>query len=390
MIPRIVPGVPYWPLSGYYFLFFATIGIYIPYWPLYLRSIRFDAEQIGVISAVVVVTKIFSTYLWGWVVDRVGMRMPVVQYTALFSPLIFALVLLVDDFYMVALVMFFFSLFWSASLPQVEASTLNSLGESSYAYTFIRLWGSVGFAAISSLGVVFEFISITYVPWLLLLPMSLVWLQTLAIPELPVKTRSRSDPPLSAGKVFFQPKVLALLLICFLMLASHGPYYTFYSIYLEESGYSKTLIGLMWALGVVAEIVLFLFMQRLIMLFGLRKLLILSLLMAGLRWFLLACFVDNIVLLSFAQCLHAGTFGIYHAAAIQYVHSYFTGNLQGRGQGLYSSVSFGAGFAVGSILTGYGWDTLGGTACFGIASAVAFFAVAVAWLLPQDRPSHQV
>ncbi len=376
-------GVPYWRLSGYYFLFFVTIGIYMPYWSLYLKSINFNAEQIGILSAIVVGTKIFSTYCWGWVVDHTGQRMRVIQIASLFSALTFVAVLFVKDFWALVFIMFLFSIFWSASLPQVEAATLSHLGESSHTYTVIRLWGSVGFIIIVwSLGIVFESLSISYVPLILLISMVLVWILTLSIPE--ILPEHHDDPTVSLKEILRKPNVIALLLVCFLMLASHGPYYTFYSIYLEDHGYSRSFIGQMWALGVIAEVVLFLFMHRLIAVFGLRKLLLLSLLSAGVRWLLIAFFVDKLVVLGFAQLLHAATFGICHAVAIQYVHKYFTGKLQGRGQGLYSSISFGAGFALGSLLTGYAWESIGATACFIVASVSAFLAMGIAWVFVKD------
>ena len=376
-------GVPYWRLSGYYFLFFMTVGIYMPYWSLYLKSIHFNAEQIGILSAIVVGTKIFSTYLWGWVVDHTGQRMRIIKIASLFSALTFVAVLFVKDFWALAFIMFLFAIFWSASLPQVEAATLTYLGESSHAYTIIRLWGSVGFIIIVwSLGIVFESLSISYVPLILLISMGLVWLLTLSIPDTPPE--QHDDSRESLKEILSKPKVIALLLACFLMLASHGPYYTFYSIYLEDYGYSRSFIGQMWALGVIAEVVLFLFMHRLIAVFGLRKLLLLSLFSAGVRWLLIAYFIDNLFLLGLAQLLHAATFGICHAIAIQYVHKYFTGKLQGRGQGLYSSVSFGAGFAIGSLLTGFGWEILGAATCFIIASIAAFAAMVIAWVWVRD------
>ncbi len=228
-------GVPYWRLSGYYFLFFATVGIYMPYWSLYLKSINFNAEQIGILSAIVVGTKIFSTYCWGWVVDHTGQRMRIIQIASLFSALTFVAALFVKDFWALVFIMFLFSIFWSASLPQVEAATLSHLGESSHAYTVIRLWGSVGFIIIVwSLGIVFESLSISYVPLILLISMVLVWILTLSIPEIPPE--HHDDPAESLKVILRKPNVIALLLACFLMLASHGHYYTFYSIYLEDHG----------------------------------------------------------------------------------------------------------------------------------------------------------
>ena len=383
VINKHLAGVPYFRLSGFYFLFFITVGIYMPYWPLYLKSIDFNAEQIGIISALVVFVKLFATFFWGWVVDHTGKRMRVIQLSSLFSALVFIAVIFTQNFWGLVFVMLLFSIFWSAALPQVEAATMSHLGESTHAYTKIRIWGSVGFIIVVwGLGLVFESLSISYVPVILLASMFMVWLLTITIPELPVE--HHEDGLNSLKESICRPKVIALLIVCFLMLFSHGPYYTFYSIYLEDNGYSSSFIGNMWALGVIAEVVLFLFMHRLITLFGLRPLLIISLLLAGIRWYLIGYFVDDLFLLCVAQIFHAATFGIYHASAIQYIHKFFTGKLQGRGQGLYSSVSFGAGFALGSLLTGYAWDSLGATACFTVASVSAFVAMVIAWVWVKD------
>ena len=169
-------------------------------------------------------------------------------------------------------------------------------------------------------------------------------------------------------EVLSQRQVVALLTVCFLMQASHGPYYTFYSIYLQDHGYTRSAIGQLWALGVIAEIAVFLVMPRLVPRFGLRALLLSSLSLAVLRWLLIAYFVDSAWILIIAQLLHAATFGVYHGAAIQLIHRYFRGRHQGRGQALYSSLSFGAGGAVGALYSGYTWAVGGGVISFGAAA----------------------
>ena len=380
-------GMPYWRLSGFYFLFFATFGVYMPYWSLYLKSIGFNALQIGVLLALAVVTKIFSSYLWGCLVDRQGERMPIIRFTAFMTFLVFAATLLVQDFWGLVVIIILFAMFWHAALPQIEAATLSYLGKSVHIYTIVRIWGSVGFIiAVWGFGNIFEVININYVPIILLFAMILVWLLTLTIAELPVTHNGQAN--VSLGKVLKQPKTIALLVSCFLMLVSHGPYYTFYSIYLDDYGFSKSLIGKMWALGVIAEVLIFTLMHRLLRYFRLRSLLLISLFMAVVRWLMIAFFVDDLLLLGVAQLLHAATFGMHHAVAIQYVHHYFKGELQGRGQGLYSSVSYGAGFAVGSLLAGLAWERVGATACLIGASVSALMGLIVVWLfIPHEEQS---
>ena len=94
-----VDGLPYWRLSGFYFLFFLTIGCFMPYWSLYLKSLGMNAEAIGILSAIIVVTKIFSSFIWGWIVDYTGKRMHVIRYTSFFSLFSFCFVLFFQDFW---------------------------------------------------------------------------------------------------------------------------------------------------------------------------------------------------------------------------------------------------------------------------------------------------
>ena len=374
-------GVPYWRLSGFYFLFFLTIGGFLPYWSLYLKSIGMTAEAIGILSAIVVVTKIFSSLLWGWVVDHTGRRMQVIRYTSLLSMLSFSLVLFYQDFWSLFIILFVFSIFWSAALPQIEATTLSHLGKKSDNYTVIRIWGSISFIiSVLALGKFFDQQSIDYLLPLLIVSMALVWIHSLFIPE----TQSQPGKPngLTFRSILFKPRVISLIVVCFLVQAGHGPYYTFFSIYLEEHGYSNSFIGFAWALGVLAEVIVYVFIHRVIGHFGLRRLMILTLILATIRWLLIAWYVENVFILLMAQCLHAATFGVYHAVAIQYIRHEFKGTHQGRGQALYSSVSFGAGLALGSLLSGYLWNSIGSSQTFLFAASLsaAGLFIALNWL----------
>ncbi len=373
-----VDGLPYWRLSGYYFLFFITIGGFMPYWSLYLKSINMSAEEIGILSAVVVATKIFSSFIWGWVVDHTGKRMHVVRLNSLLSAISFSLVLFYQDFWALFIILFLFSIFWSAALPQVEAATLSHLGEKSDSYTVIRIWGSISFIlAVLVLGKFFDHQPIKYLLPILIVSMVLVWVHTLFISEIPIENDKSNGT--SFLSILYRPHVVSLMVVCILIQASHGSYYTFFSIYLEEHNYSNSFIGTTWAVGAIAEVIIFVFIHRVISRFGLRLLMILTLILATLRWLLIAWFVDNVAILLFAQCLHAATFGVYHAVAIQYIHKEFKGTHQGRGQALYSSISFGAGIALGSLISGYLWDYVGSMETFIFAAILSSVGVIVAW-----------
>lgn len=372
-------GVPYWRLSGFYFLFFITVGGFMPYWSLYLKSLGMDAEAIGILSAIVVVTKIFSSFIWGWVVDHTGKRIQIIRYTSLFSMLSFCFVLFYNDFWTLFIILFIFSIFWSAALPQIEAVTLSHLGDESNSYTVVRIWGSISFIiAVLALGQFFDQNPIKFLLPILIGSMCLVWIHSLFIPEISSSNDINNDA--SFKSIIFKRHVIALLIVCFLVQASHGPYYTFFSIYLEEHKYSNSFIGTAWALGVLAEVIIYVFIHRVISKYNLRLLMISTLILTTIRWLLIAWFVDNVFILLIAQSLHAASFGVYHAVAIQYIHKEFKDQHQGRGQALYSSISFGAGLALGSLISGYLWDSIGSMQTFLFAALLSAFGVVIAWM----------
>ncbi|VAW77049.1 Nucleoside:H+ symporter:Major facilitator superfamily, partial [hydrothermal vent metagenome] len=241
-----------------------------------------------------------------------------------------------------------------------------------------RLWGSIGFIiTVSSLGVLFDYTGTGSLPLILVLLFTAIWLSSLAVPEHAAGHQSLNHEPLL--KVLKRPAVLSLLLVCFLIQASHGPYYTFYSLYLTDHGYSESSIGQLWALGVVAEIGVFLRMHHWLPRFGARRLLLAATALTAVRWLLLALFVEQALVMVFVQTLHAASFGVYHAVAIHLVHRLFVGRHQGRGQALYSSLIFGAGGAIGSLTAGYLWAGFGAQWMYAGAALTALLAGVVAW-----------
>ena len=372
-----VAVLPYWRLSAFYLFFFAVLGGLAPYWGPYLRAEGFSAAEIGQLIAILHATKIIAPNVWGAIADRTGRRMAVVRLGALGGLVTFAGVLLGSTFWWLALVMALFSFFWNAALPQFEANTMNHLAGQGHRYSRIRLWGSVGFIiAVVGFGELIDRFGVGILPWLLLAMFFGLWVSSQLVPQARQPERAAvADPILS---VLLRPDVVGFFLACFLLKASHGPYYAFFSIYLEENGYGSTLIGILWAVGVVAEIALFLVMHRLMPRFSPRLLMTVAMLLSALRWGLIAVAPQTLALLLFAQSLHAASFGVYHAVGINLVNRYFVGANQGRGQALYSSITFGAGVAAGSLAAGLLWDVVGGSATYYLAALVAMIAAVVA------------
>lgn len=370
-------GIPYWRLSGFYFFYFASLGVLIPYWSLYLKSLGFNSLTIGALIAILPATKLIAPYLCGWLADHTRRSMLIIRVTSILALLSFSLVFISQQLWWLTFAMLLFSFFWNAILPQFEVMTLNHLGNDTHRYSMIRLWGSLGFIVIVVLmGDLLQHYEIDLIPLVVLIAFICISLSSFIVPE---KLNTPHAEHSSIWHVIKQPKVLAFLVVCFLMLCSHGPYYTFYTIYLQEQGYSSYMIGVLWAVGVLAEVIIFLLMHRLLPVFGARKLLIVTLLLTTLRWLIIGFFVNDLSMLFLAQLIHAFSFGVFHSVGISLVHEYFTGSHQGRGQAIYASTSYGAGVAVGSLVSGAVWDQWGASVLFVFASCCTLVALGIVW-----------
>ena len=369
-------ALPYWRLSGFYFFYFAFVGAISPFWGLYLKSLEFSAFQIGILMSLLQVMRIFAPNIWGWAADHSGKRVAIVQVAATLSLASYIGVFFGTSFLWLFVVMSLMSFFWSASLPLVEATTLSHLGERTEKYGRIRLWGSLGFIfAVVALGYILDFVPIRFLLWAILGMMIGLALFARHIPEARVMPHHTDHMP--AWNVITQPVVLAFFAASFFNAAAHGPYYAFYSIYLVDHGYSKSSVGWLWALGVICEILVFLWMPRLMRHFCLRKILLASFALGVLRFLLIGWGIGWVGVVLFAQILHAATFGSAQAATIEVIHRLFRGRHQAKGQALSNSLSFGAGGTLGGLYAGYTWDMLGPQITFTIAAACA----AIAFLL---------
>lgn len=377
--------MPYWRLSGFYFFYFAVLGALVPYWGLYLQASGFSPADIGNLMALMMVTRIVAPNVWAWIADHRESRMRVVRLASLLTLVAFAGAFAGRSFWWLALVMLAFSFFWHASLPLLEVVVMNHTASRPGAYGRIRLWGSIGFiASVIALGPVVDRYGPDWVVPAIFALMAGIWLCSHTLPE--TGARDRTPHPEPFLRIILRPQILAFLLACFLMQVSHGPYYTFYTIFLEDHGYSKTLIGGLWAFAVVCEIGVFLAMPRILARFDVRRMLLASFALAAVRWLLIGFFPERLEILVLAQVLHAATFGAFHAAGIQMVYRFFTGRHQHRGQAVYSTASFGIGGAVGSFYSGHAWLTLGPALTYSLATLAAGLAFGVGYFLLRSRP----
>jgi len=369
----------HWRIAGFYFFYFAFVGMFSPYWSLYLKSLHFDAIDIAILMSLQPVMRMVAPGLWGWLADHSGRRKEVVVAAAGLSALFYLGVFIAETFWGMFAVLLLMSFFWSASMPLVEATTLTWLGKNTAHYGRIRSWGSIGFiVAVVGLGYAFDHIQIYWLLWAGLVCEVGILIFAREIPKTEVLAHHTDQQPIRS--VVMQPRVLALFTACFLMAVAHGPYYTFFSIYLVEHGYAKSAVGLLWALGVICEIAVFFLMPALVRRFGFVPILAFSFAAAVLRFLLIGWTVDWIVLLLLAQVLHAATFGAFHAASVGLVHEFFLGRHQSRGQALFGSVTYGAGGVLGGLASGPVWQHWGPSMLYTCSAGAALLgAVIVLW-----------
>ncbi|MGB5325285.1 MAG: MFS transporter [Pseudomonadales bacterium] len=353
----------HWRLAGLYFFYFALLGAIMPFWNLYLAAEGYSARDIGLLGAVMMGTKVISPYMLGWLADLTQRPMLTIQWSNLAAFLLFLPIFLLagesgveqgSRTLHLALIIAAFTFFWNAVIAQYESVTMLTLGNDYHKYGPIRAWGSVGFIiSVSLLGWIFERVNISALPCVIAMLLMTIWLSSLRTGE--PRTAPQPEDLHGLGSILFRPPVLAFFFGCFLVKFAHGPYYTFYSIYLDAYGYSTTAIGVLWSIGVIAELLLFIYMGALLARFSLRMLFSISLFAGILRWATIGLFPENLALIIVAQLAHALTFASYHATAVEWVRRSFGVHHQGQGQALYSALSFGAGGAVGAIVSGLLW-----------------------------------
>lgn len=364
----------HWRIAGFYFFYFAFVGMFSPYWSLYLKSIHFDAVQIAILMSVQPVMRMLAPALWGWLADHTGKRLLVVQGAALCAALSYLGVFFTTDFYPLLFVIALMGFFWSASMPLVEATTFTYLGKNAAHYGRIRSWGSVGFiVAVLGLGYAFDYVAIAWLLWAgAIIKLGILFFSRQIPPTEIVAHHTDSQPIM---RLVMQSQVLALFGTCFLMAVAHGPYYTFYSIYLVEHGYAKSAVGWLWALGVICEIGVFFAMPWLLRRLTLPQILMASLVCAVVRFLIIGWCADSLALMLFAQVLHAATFGAFHASAVALVHHFFQGRHQSKGQALFGSVTYGAGGMLGGLASGPIWQHWGASVLYSMSAAAALLGL---------------
>lgn len=350
-------------LAAFYCAHFVHGGLFMAYFPLWLAWRGFNAVEIGWVLALPQIMRVFAPAAWGLAADASGRLRALVALSCAGAAAGFAALPFAESFFAVACVIGAASLLSAGALPLVEVITLGALAGQPGRYGPIRLWGSVGFiAAVLAGGAWLDAAPVRLLPWGLLAFAVAALAVALSLPG--------SGAHAHAGRVAWRltPAIVALLGAGFCMAAAHGTLYVFLTLHLERTGYSVSAIGVLWTLGVLAEIIVFLYLPQLFRRFALSTLLIASFACAVVRFLALGWLAQALWVIVLAQLLHAATFGAFHAAAVAAVHRVFPAAAHARGQTLFSSVTYGAGGAAGALAAGWLWEAGGPGLAFSLSA----------------------
>jgi PPP family 3-phenylpropionic acid transporter len=367
-------------LALFYVAFFVSIGIQLPFFPLWLEAKGLDARMIGLVLAVPMVVRLFAIP----VVTRLADRRQALWAAIMIASAAAAaanLALGFSEGSIAILILFALaSIPFTSVMPMAEAYALRGLAQIGRAYGPVRLWGSAAFIG-GSLGAGWIIDSIA--------PGNLIWLIAGALLAatagaaglVPLRPRTpapdRPEPPYPG--FLRTPGFVLVAAAAGLIQASHAVYYGFSSLDWKAAGLDGAMVGALWAVGVLAEITLFAFSARLPAVLGPTALLVAGALGATLRWSIMAL-DPPIFVLPFLQCLHGLSFGATHLGAIGFVARAAPAGRAATAQGSLAVV-LGGTMALSMGLSGMLYEAFADRAYAGMAlmaAAGGVFAV-IAW-----------
>src|SRR5262245_22066158 len=256
-------------LAAFYFAFFLYAGAYVAYFPAYLAWRGLGAAEIAWIIALPPFVRIIAPTAWGALADRTGWQRGIVAFSCAANAGCYLLLPWMPGFGAIAWLIAATGVLAAAALPLVEVIALAALADRPGRYGPVRLWGSIGFiVAVLGGGAWIDLGSVESLPGAMAVCALACLAVALCLPAGTTHAAHRPAPP-ALGR-----PAAALLGAGFCMTAAHGALYAFFTLHLQRLGYSGTAIGLYWTLGVLAEIVVFLYLPALFPRFALSTILV--------------------------------------------------------------------------------------------------------------------
>jgi PPP family 3-phenylpropionic acid transporter len=355
-------------LGCQYFLYFGALGAFLPYFNLYCHHLGFTGFQIGVLSSVRTLATALFPMLWGALADKFIIQRPLFILCSCASAAIWALYLFTAEFTPMLVITAFYGFFYAPIISFLESFSMNLLGSEKTRYGQLRAWGSISFIiVVLAVGQMIDALSSRIILGFVLIVSGL---QAYGAMKIPASTVHQEAPKPAREKSVINRRILIFLCCAFLMLASHGTYYGFFSIHLENLGYSATFIGLSWAIASIAEIFIMIASEKIFKRFSYETVLQFSFLIAVFRWTVMS-FAISAWLILLTQILHAATYGAFHMASILYMDKLTPGGAKTLGQAVNNAVTYGFGIMAGFLINGYWFDIIGAQKLFAISGGLA-------------------
>jgi PPP family 3-phenylpropionic acid transporter len=370
-------------LALFYGAVFALIGSHLPFFPMWLRAIGIDASWIGIIVAVPAVTRFtVLPFVTGLAESRRALRGAMI-ITAFMTTLGFSLVGIQHQPVLVFLAYAVTASMWTPTVPLTDAYALRGVARYGLKYGPLRLWGSAAFVVGAIVcGLLADVIAAQHLIWVIVATAGLG-----AVVSLGLRPLDHPAPPPTmhrgATALLREGGFLAIISASALIQGSHAAYYTFASITWQLSGLGGLTIAALWALGVVAEIVVFALSPR----FTLQPsmLVVIGALSAGTRW-LITAQEPPVAVLAVVQLAHGLSFGLTQVGTMGLLVRHVPIHVMARGQG-YLAACAGIVASCASILSGAIYARHG-QGVYYVMAAMALSGAVVMWLARRHLQGH--
>jgi PPP family 3-phenylpropionic acid transporter len=348
-------------LAALYAGLFIMSGIQLPFFPVWLKAKGLDPQIIGVVLAAPIVARLIAVPLVARAADRLEALRAAIIAASCLTVAGYMLVGLAEGARAVLIAYAFASLTLTPVMPLAETYALKGLSQRGRAYGPVRLWGSAAFILGTFVaGFATDTIPARHLIWLIAGASLLSALAALALAPLSAAAPPASEPARPRPHLLRDPTFVAVLAAASLIQASHAVYYSFSALEWRGAGLDGTAIAALWALGVIAEIVLFAISGRLPPFFQPTVLLIIGAAGGALRWAAMALDPPALVLPSL-QLLHALSFGATHLGALGFVARHAPAGRGATAQG-YLAMALGVTMAAATALSGWLYGAFGSRA----------------------------
>jgi len=358
-------------LKAFYVALFLTLGVQLPFLPVWLTAKGLDAGSIGIVLAIPAVIRIIAIPVATRMADRRDAVRGVIILAAAGATAGFGALAFAQGAGAIMLLYALASAAYAPVMMLADTYALRGLAPRGRAYGPVRVWGSAAFIVASfGAGALLDLMAPVDLIWLMVAAMAIATAAAFALAPLGMEPAGGLPNRASAAHLLRNPAFLLAIAAASLVQASHAVYYGFSTIDWQASGYDGGVIGALWALGVIAEIALFALSVRLPSTITPLALMLVGAAGAAVRWSVMAT-APSVILLPALQCLHAFSFGTTHLGALAFVSRMAPPGAAATAQG-YFAVALGATMAVATALAGVLYGRFGS----GAYAAMAVLAVA--------------